>query len=302
MARINLRRIEVFRAVYENSTVSAAARKLNITQPTISRMLKDFELDLGFKLFELERGRMRPTPEADRLHQESAQMFEHVTHIARVAEQLRSGQEGVLRVSAASFLAHDIRPTAALQFADAHPNIKLQLGIKNLDDQRAALLEGKLDLGIAAITKPEPGISQQVVGKGYFVCLVPENNALANARNIRKADLKQHRRLTGQEGTPLMTALLQQTTLAFEQNKAITVNSPLLAARLASMDNSVLPLDYFSAVGNLQGNTIKPFEKKMHFDICAQHLDIRPLSHIQRVFLGFIKQALIDFEAAHNVY
>jgi DNA-binding transcriptional LysR family regulator len=302
MPRINLRRLEIFRSVYEQGSVSGAARALNITQPSVSRMLKDFELDLGFKLFELDRGKMRPTPEADHLHRESVPVFEHVDHVSRVAEQLKGGQEGLLRVDTTSFLGAEILPKAALRFADAYPQVQLRLGTKSLMDQRAAVVRGEIDLGIATITEPEPGISQESLGEGVFVCLVPEDHELADASVITSEDLMQHRRVTGGEGGPLMDVLMNHTDLAFEREKPIVVNSPLLSVRLSSLDHSIMLTDLFTAVSCKEGNIIKPFEKCIRFNIQVQYLNIRPLSHMQRVFLEYFEETLAEFVKVHDVY
>lgn len=302
MARINLRRMEIFQAVYKQGSVSGAARSLNITQPSVSRMLKDFELDLGFKLFELERGKMRPTPEADRLHRESVPMFEHVAHISRVAEQLKGGQEGLLRVAVTPFLAFDILPEAALRFADAYPQIKLHLGFKSLSDQRSALLRGEIDLGIANIPKPEPGINQKPLGEGVFVCLVPEGDKLAEASVIRTEDLMRRRRVTGEESGPLVRALFNSIDLKSEQDKQIVTSSSILAARLTSLDRSIMLVDLFTAVSCRQGNIIKPFEKCIRFELNALYLNIRPLSHMQRIFVKYFEETLEEFGKNHNVY
>ena len=61
---MRLRHIEVFNAVMQTGSVSAAARLINITQPAVSRTLQHAELQLGFALFQRARGRLTPTNEA----------------------------------------------------------------------------------------------------------------------------------------------------------------------------------------------------------------------------------------------
>lgn len=61
---MRLKHIEVFHAVMQTGSVSAAARLLHVTQPAVSRTLQHAELQLGFPLFERVRGRLTPTNEA----------------------------------------------------------------------------------------------------------------------------------------------------------------------------------------------------------------------------------------------
>jgi DNA-binding transcriptional LysR family regulator len=69
---MNLRHIEVFHAVYTNGSVSAAARALNVSQPSVTKVLQHAELLLGFALLERTRGRLVPTEEAHALFDDVA--------------------------------------------------------------------------------------------------------------------------------------------------------------------------------------------------------------------------------------
>ena len=64
---LNSRQIEAFRAVMLSGTTTAAAKILNTTQPGISRLLAQLQSASGLKLFEIQRGRLLPTPEAREL-------------------------------------------------------------------------------------------------------------------------------------------------------------------------------------------------------------------------------------------
>ena len=54
---MRLRQIEVFHAVYTSGSISAAARALNVSQPSVSKVLRHTEVQLGLPLFRLSRGR-----------------------------------------------------------------------------------------------------------------------------------------------------------------------------------------------------------------------------------------------------
>src|SRR5260370_38036173 len=75
---MRLRHIEVFNAVMQTGSVSAAARLINITQPAVSRTLQHAELQLGFALFQRARGRLTPTNEALALFPHIEKLFEQL--------------------------------------------------------------------------------------------------------------------------------------------------------------------------------------------------------------------------------
>ena len=61
---MRFRQIEVFHAVYTHGSISAAARALGVSQPSVSKTLRHAEDSLGFRLFQLARGRLVPTETA----------------------------------------------------------------------------------------------------------------------------------------------------------------------------------------------------------------------------------------------
>ena len=78
---MRLRHIEVFNAVMQTGSVSAAARLINVTQPAVSRTLQHAELQLGFALFERARGRLTPTNEAMALFPHVEKLYEQLDEV-----------------------------------------------------------------------------------------------------------------------------------------------------------------------------------------------------------------------------
>lgn len=82
---MNLRQLEVFRAVMLTGSVSDAARLLHVSVPAVSRLLAHTESRLGFALFERIKGRLHPTAEARRrLYQEVDQVYAGVRRISEL--------------------------------------------------------------------------------------------------------------------------------------------------------------------------------------------------------------------------
>ncbi len=84
--KINLRQIEVFRAIMLARSISGAAKVLNVSQPAVSRLVAYTEQRLGIQLFERIKGRIYPTPEANRLFMEVDSLYQYVTRVNEVAE------------------------------------------------------------------------------------------------------------------------------------------------------------------------------------------------------------------------
>ena len=97
--KLNLRQIEMFRAIMITGSVSGAARMLSVSQPAISRLLAYTEDRLKMRLFERVKGRVQPTPEARRLFAEVEDVHRGVLRINDLAQELQRRGTGALNFS-----------------------------------------------------------------------------------------------------------------------------------------------------------------------------------------------------------
>ena len=118
---MNLRHIEVFHAVYVNGSVSAAARMLNVSQPSVSKVLRHAESLLGFPLFHRTSGRLVPTEDAHALFGEVAEIQDRVYGLREASRNLKRGAGALLRVSALPAIALDALPSTCLLYTSPSP-------------------------------------------------------------------------------------------------------------------------------------------------------------------------------------
>ncbi len=91
---LSSRLLEVLQAVLaEEGSVSKAARRLNISQPTVSQMLSSIEEELGFALFNRIRGRLVPTVQAHTLEPQLQELLNSVTSFEEKALKLSANQD-----------------------------------------------------------------------------------------------------------------------------------------------------------------------------------------------------------------
>src|SRR5512132_3990381 len=93
---LSLRHIEVIRAVLRAGTLTSAARQLAVSQPGISRVLRNAENRLGLTLFERRAGRLYPTPEVLALYPDIEKIFAEIDTIQRTATDLQRVRGGRL--------------------------------------------------------------------------------------------------------------------------------------------------------------------------------------------------------------
>src|SRR5438270_8190707 len=86
--RINHRQIEAFRAVFQTGSMTAAGALIGVTQPAISRLIRDLEGEIGWSLFDRSAGKLIPTPAAVALFRELQRSYHGLDRVADAAAQL----------------------------------------------------------------------------------------------------------------------------------------------------------------------------------------------------------------------
>src|SRR3984893_14707936 len=125
MARINSRQVEAFRAMMLTGSVTEAAKLMAVTQPAVSRLLRDFQALLKMELFERRGSGRVPTAAATALYMEVERSFVGLERITAAAEEIRSRRTGTLRIAALPALSNGYPPTRSRRFLKERPNLNL---------------------------------------------------------------------------------------------------------------------------------------------------------------------------------
>ena len=190
MARaINLRQIEIFRALIELGTVSRAAEILNISQPAASKLLMQLESDNGLKLFDRARGRLAPTTQGLRLYEEVNRIFAGVRQVETAISVIRREDQGRLVVGVLPALAGDFIRRATMNFLKRHPNV--YCSIQSHESQRIAdsVLARKLDVGLVSSRIDSAYLVTEPVLEHPLLCIMPIGHPLARLKVIRPKHL-----------------------------------------------------------------------------------------------------------------
>ncbi|MFO0555855.1 MAG: LysR family transcriptional regulator [Polyangiaceae bacterium] len=117
----------LFLAVAETGSMSAAARRLGSSQPTVSRRLAELESRLGEPLFERGVDGVRVTPYAERLAEPARRMAEWAAEFERAAERTDASPRGLVRITAPPGIAFDFLAPFAAWLRKEQPSITLQV-------------------------------------------------------------------------------------------------------------------------------------------------------------------------------
>jgi DNA-binding transcriptional LysR family regulator len=176
---MNARDIEIFRAVMQNRTLSAAAEVLHVSQPALSKALRHCEDRLGFLLFQRVAGRLIPTAEAQTLLPEAERLYQELQAFQGFARDLGGHRGGLLRLGASSSLAISLVPAAMAALRRERRSARLTAHLLPLRELGEALLARRLDVGLALTPISQPGLETTVLGSVPCIVLLPQEHRLA---------------------------------------------------------------------------------------------------------------------------
>jgi DNA-binding transcriptional LysR family regulator len=170
---MRLRHIEIFQAIRQTGSISAAAQLLHVSQPAVSKVLQHAEQQLGFPLFLRVRGKLQATPEALELEREVDKVSESLQGVRRLAQSLRREPGHSLRIGATPALALSLLPPAIHEWTERYPDIACELSSAHSRELVQNLLMREIDLALTLQRPDHPGLKAQALASGVLVALAP---------------------------------------------------------------------------------------------------------------------------------
>ncbi len=168
------RHFRYFLAVAEDLHFRKAAERLYISQPGLSRQIKQMEDDLGISLFERHNRKVELTIAGKYLQEELSNNFRRLDDIVNHAKLLNDGIDGNLKFGYVGSAIQEIIPDLLLQFKNTHPNVLFTLNEMGNNKQIQALLNQEIDIGFVRIERVPRGLNIQAVLEETFSLVLPK--------------------------------------------------------------------------------------------------------------------------------
>ncbi|MBC9907105.1 MULTISPECIES: LysR family transcriptional regulator [Achromobacter] len=290
--RFKLRQMEAFRAVMLTGSMNGAAKLLFVSQPAVSRLIAHTEQSLGLQLFERDKGKLTPTPEAQRLFQEVGPLFDEALRIDELARDLAERPEGALTLCSSPSLALNFVPPVIAQYMELYPNVRLKFHTTLLSDMAHELLGRKAELAVSVLPIDHPNLVVEPLATGEMVCILPQGHALAARRAVSLAELAECRLILYNRNIPfgqLVAAAFQRAGVSW--NPAVEIVRAELACALVRVGAGVAIVDEFS-VGQQgwPGVVTRPLRESIPLSLSLVRSRFeRPGRQVQR-FVRLIKE------------
>ncbi len=291
---MNLRQIEIFHAVYINGSVSAAARALGVSQPSVSKTLKHAEDNIGFRLFDRRHGRLLPTADAKALFGEVSEIQTRIAALKQTSRNIRLGNGGALRVSALPSLGLGVLPEAVARYLERHPSATFDLDTMHHADVARMLFDQSSDVVIAFEPPVGLPVATRWLGEGELGVLSRKGDPppAASHAGERKA-------LSALSGMPIISIAQsgpigeiiarEMARLEIEVQETISARTFYVAAALVRCGVGSALIDNFTAQAMAgPGLVFSPLRPALAIDVHAIWLENRPPSVRMEEFLDII--------------
>lgn len=145
---MNLHLLRIFVEVIESGGFSAAARRLGISQPAVSKAVRTLEAELDTVLLERQGRRLRATDPGNTLYRYGQAIFKLELEATQAIHAFYGLDRGTLVIGASTTIATYWLPAQLMAFRDLHPGLTLQLVSANTRQIVEALLDGDLDVAL----------------------------------------------------------------------------------------------------------------------------------------------------------
>lgn len=186
-----LKQLRAFCYAAQAGSVSRAAERLFLSQPSVSLQIQALERELRTTLFERRGPNIKLTPEGETLYELTLPMVQGMDTLSETfAAQLGKLERGELNVAAGESTILYILPEPMRRFAKRHPGIRLRLHNVTGRDGLAMLRADEVDFAVGSMPENVPAdITYHPIFSYATVLITPRHHALAKKREIRLEDI-----------------------------------------------------------------------------------------------------------------
>lgn len=284
--RLSQRALQAFHLTVLTGSVSAAADAMGRSQPAATRLLKELEQDLGFRLFDRVRGRLQPTPEGLLLFEEVERSLIGLDRIATVAGQIRRGRRGTLSIATLPAGAA-ILVKVMKRFTDVRPGTGIAFHSVPSEQVVQMVLRQQCHLGCVSDATPVAGLQVERRYTLDCLCIMPPGHPLGSRKEIGPHDLEGEALVSFSSATRIgrqVEAVLEQHGV--DQLTRVETHLAYIVSDLVLEGTGIGIVDAVTAAAHVaKGGLARPFFPAIGFGMTVVRLPEKAPSGAVTAFL-----------------
>ena len=205
----SLNSLLVFHEVAKYKGFSKAAEELFISQPAVTKHIKELERKVGMRLIQRRRGAFALTEAGKIFYKYTRKISSHLMEIENVLGGLQKEHHGLLKIGTTESYSKCLMPKLLSGFHASHPSIKIALDVGNSDEIEKSLLVYKNDLGLIGVTKTSSKLRTIPFLREPLVLIVSPNHPLARKTVVSFRELEKYPFIIRAKGSRTRRIILQ---------------------------------------------------------------------------------------------
>jgi len=227
-------------ALFQERNFLRAAKRVNITQPTLSHQIKKLEQEVGTPLFERSSRGVRLTPAGEKFIPYAMTALDQLTKGLTKIQEDAKDISGKVAIGVIPTISPYLLPEVLVKLRRAAPLLSLEFYEETTSSLLESLKAAKFDIGILSIPIHDAGIVSRSLGKEDFYLAVSKKNPLSKKRQVNTKDIKGERLLILQEGHCFSNQTLEYCKLLREDAQILFQGSSLTSVmKLAAAGEGV---------------------------------------------------------------
>ena len=188
---IEIRHLHYFVTVAEELSVTRAAFKLRLAQPSLTRQIRNLERQLSVQLFTRANNRLSLTEAGRFFLERTRRLLTQASADVQDVRRLSLGENGSLNIGYIADMHYDLLPTTLNGFRKVWPDVSLNLFDLSVTEQFKALAENKIDLCFVGEARlpTDAGWQREVVLHGNAMAVIPQSSPLAQTPTLQLEEL-----------------------------------------------------------------------------------------------------------------
>lgn len=287
MKQLNLRAIKSFYEIIQAGSATAAAERLGLSQPAVSRLIAQLESDVGFALFYREKGRLVPTKEGLRVFEEASIAFSHIERIDTLIRDIRDNATGQLNIVASPSFSEGVISDVIISFLKRYPDVRLNVDSRDAETAKLLVATRAADCGFAKLPVDRPDLNSEKICVSETVCVLPRKHRLAGAESLSPREL---------DGEPLVLlgrgrwprVNIEEAFRKARAHLAVKIETHTVgsACAFAARDAGIAIVNELMARTYLRDNlVIRPFRPRIMHEFAFITSSVAPISRLAQAFL-----------------
>jgi DNA-binding transcriptional LysR family regulator len=298
---ISLNSFFVFHEVAKYKSFSRAAEELFVSQPAVSKHIKQLEQKIGLGLIRRGRGKFDLTETGEILFKHTHKICSHLLEIGNALSTLKKDHHGVLKIGTTESYSKCLMPKLLSGFQTSHPSIKITLEVGNSEEIQKSLLDYKNDLGLIGLVKASSRFESVPFLREELIIIVSPKHPLGKRKTVSLKEIEGYPFIIRAKGSTTRRILFQ----AFEEldihpSLLIEAGSSEFIKQWVSEGEGVSVIVKRLGEDEERRGMIKmiPLLEKLYFEVAVLYLKEERANPAIKAFIRYMENKRRDFSQA----